>query len=161
VKYDRIYPCDFVNGPGCRVVLFVTGCLHKCEGCYNKSTWNPRNGTEFTGETIGEIRELLEPDYIQGITITGGDPLYPDNRETIEALLKCLHTSHPHKDVWMWTGYKFEDIKDLELLNYVDVIIDGKYEQSLPTKRLWRGSDNQRLWINSGTWNEEHNEHPE
>lgn len=146
MRYDRIYPCDFVNGPGCRVVLFVTGCLHKCEGCYNKSTWNPRNGTEFTSETIEEIRELLSKDYIQGITLTGGDPLYPDNRKTIEALLKCLHNSHPHKDVWMWTGYKFEDVKDLELLNYVDVIIDGKYNKDLPTKKLWRGSDNQRLW---------------
>ncbi|QYN80513.1 ribonucleotide reductase of class III [Kosakonia phage Kc304] len=156
MNYDRIYPCDFVNGPGCRVVLFVTGCSHKCEGCYNKSTWNPRNGTEFTGETIEEIIELLSKDYIQGITLTGGDPLYPDNRGTIESLLKCLHTSHPHKDVWMWTGYKFEDIKHLELLQNVDVIIDGKYEQLLSTQKAWRGSDNQRLWVNhKGNWTEE------
>ncbi|BBC78120.1 anaerobic ribonucleotide reductase small subunit [Escherichia phage EcS1] len=156
MNYDRIYPYDFVNGPGCRVVLFVTGCSHKCEGCYNKSTWNPRNGKKFTGETIDEIRELLEPEYIQGLTITGGDPLYPDNRETIDALLKCLYNSHPHKDIWIWTGYKFEEIKHLELLQNVDVIIDGKYEQSLPTLKPWRGSDNQTMWRNhDNKWSEE------
>lgn len=158
MKYDRIYPCDFVNGPGCRVVLFVTGCLHKCEGCYNKSTWNPRNGTEFTGSTIEQIQELLSKDYIQGITLTGGDPLYPDNRDAIANLLKRIKYSHPHKDVWMWTGYKFEDINHLDLLKHIDVIIDGKYDNTKPTKKLWRGSDNQRLWLkHNEVW---HNEFP-
>lgn len=146
MRYDRIYPCDFVNGPGCRVVLFVTGCLHKCEGCYNKSTWNPSNGQVFNANTVKEIANYISKPYIQGLTLTGGDPLYRSNREDIEALVKWVKSRFPEKDIWMWTGYKFEDIKDLELLNYVDVIIDGKYEKDLPTKKLWRGSDNQRLW---------------
>lgn len=153
MNYDRIYPCCFVNGPGCRVVLFVTGCLHKCSECYNKSTWNPRNGTLFTDETLEKILSYLDNDYIQGLTLTGGDPLYPDNRETICSIAATVKNLYPHKDIWLWTGYKFEDIKNLELLNYVDVIIDGKYEKSLPTTKLWRGSDNQRLWSNeSGEW---------
>ncbi|AFU64015.1 anaerobic ribonucleotide reductase small subunit [Salmonella phage STML-198] len=146
MKYDRIYPCDFVNGPGCRVVLFVTGCIHKCQGCYNKSTWNPCNGETFNSNTVKEIAEHLSKPYIQGLTLTGGDPLYRGNREDIEALVKWVKARFPKKDIWMWTGYKFEDIKHLELLKYIDVIIDGKYEQDNPTDKPWRGSDNQRLW---------------
>ncbi|UJJ22055.1 anaerobic ribonucleoside-triphosphate reductase activating protein [Erwinia phage Virsaitis27] len=156
MNYDRIYPCDFVNGPGCRVVLFVTGCSHKCEGCYNKSTWNPRNGSLFNANTVKELAEYLSKPYIQGITLTGGDPLYRENREDIEALVNWIKARFPNKDIWLWTGYKFEDIKHLELLQNVDVIIDGKYEQSLPTQKVWRGSDNQRLWVNhKGNWTEE------
>lgn len=153
MNYDRIYPCDFVNGPGCRTVLFVTGCLHKCEGCYNKSTWNARNGIQFTGETLELLIECLNNDYIEGLTITGGDPLYPDNRDVIHSVVQTIKNLYPNKSIWLWTGYKFEDIKQLEMLKYVDVIIDGKYEKNLPTKKLWRGSDNQRLWSNTdGVW---------
>ncbi|UGO53222.1 putative anaerobic ribonucleoside-triphosphate [Klebsiella phage vB_KaeM_Nispero] len=153
MNFDRIYPSDFVNGPGCRVVLFVTGCLHKCEGCYNKSTWNARNGQLFTMNTVKELASHLSKSYIQGLTLTGGDPLYPHNREEISNLVSWVKARFPEKDIWMWTGYKFEDIKDLDLLQHIDVIIDGKYEQSLPTTKNWRGSDNQRLWVRNGsTW---------
>src|SRR5699024_4609955 len=120
MNYDRIYPCCFVNGPGCRVVLFVTGCLHKCEGCYNRSTLNARNGQLFTMNTVKELASHLSKSYIQGLTLTGGDPLYPQNREEISNLVSWVKARFPEKDIWLWTGYKFEDIKQLEMLKYVD-----------------------------------------
>ncbi|MFP9202459.1 anaerobic ribonucleoside-triphosphate reductase activating protein, partial [Enterococcus faecalis] len=103
--------------------------------------------------TVKELASHLSKSYIQGLTLTGGDPLYPQNREEISNLVSWVKARFPEKDIWLWTGYKFEDIKQLEMLKYVDVIIDGKYEKNLPTKKLWRGSDNQRLWSNTdGVW---------
>ena len=125
MNYDRIYQCDFVNGLGARVVLFVTGCLHKCPGCYNKSTWNPVDGSEFTEQTIEKIFSYLDSSYIQGLTLSGGDPMYPSNRPIITDLAKRVKERFPKKDIWLWTGYKFEELS-ADILDFVDVIIDGK-----------------------------------
>ncbi|QFR55856.1 anaerobic nucleotide reductase subunit [Yersinia phage JC221] len=149
MKYDRIYDMDVVNGKGFRVVLFVTGCNHKCVGCYNKSTWNPCNGVDFTQETEKYLFELLNNPLIDGLTLTGGDPFYRDNYHIILNLLKRFSERFPDKNVWLWTGYTLEQLQAdparSVLLPYIDVLIDGKYEQSLPTKKPFRGSDNQRL----------------
>lgn len=148
MNYDRIYQCDFVNGLGARVVLFVTGCLHKCPGCYNKSTWNPVDGSEFTEQTIEKIFSYLDSSYIQGLTLSGGDPMYPSNRPIITDLAKRVKERFPKKDIWLWTGYKFEELS-ADILDFVDVVIDGKYEEKNKTEKPWRGSANQRLWMKS------------
>ncbi len=149
MNFDRIYNMDVVNGKGIRVVLFVTGCNHKCEGCYNKSTWNPSNGTPYTEETENELIKLLSNPHVDGLTLTGGDPLYRDNYPTILKLLERVSKELPKKNVWLWTGYTLEalqaDPERSKLLPYIDVLIDGKYEKDLPTKKPFRGSDNQRM----------------
>ena len=149
MNYIRIYNMDVVNGKGIRVVLFVTGCNHKCEGCYNKTTWNPCNGTPYTEETENHLISLLSNPHVDGLTLTGGDPLYRDNYPTILKLLERVSEELPKKNVWLWTGYTLEalqaDPERSKLLPYIDVPIDGKYEKDLPTKKPFRGSDNQRM----------------
>lgn len=144
MKYLDILDCDTANGSGVRITLFVSGCSHKCKGCHNPESWNPNNGKEFTDETKQKLFKLLERDYIDGITFSGGDPLYPSNRETVVKLIKEIKEKFPNKTIWLYTGYQYEDVKDL--LNYVDIVVDGKFilEQrdiTLP----FRGSPNQRI----------------
>lgn len=149
MKYDRIYNLDVVNGKGFRVVLFVTGCNHKCDGCYNKDTWNPCNGEEYTEETENHILELLKNPLVDGLTLTGGDPFYRSNYLVLLKLLKRVSVAFPDKNVWVWTGYTLEQLQAdtgrSELLPFIDVLIDGRYEKDLPTRKPFRGSDNQRL----------------
>lgn len=149
MKFDRIYNLDVVNGKGFRVVLFVTGCNHKCDGCYNKSTWNPCNGEEYTEETELYLLSLLSNPVVDGLTLTGGDPFYRSNYPTLLKLLVRLHETMPDKNVWLWTGYTLEQIQSdperSKLLPYIDVMIDGKYEKDQPTRKPFRGSDNQKM----------------
>lgn len=147
MNYAKIVPCDIANGPSVRVTLFVQGCNHHCPGCQNPTTWDPNGGQPFTDETLDKIVDLLRPDYIQGLTLTGGDPLYPENREMIcKILIRVRHEFEGSKDIWMWTGYEWDQIKDWDHLHYIDVLVDGPYVEaerdiSLP----WAGSRNQRV----------------
>ncbi|QEL55206.1 anaerobic ribonucleoside-triphosphate reductase activating protein [Chromobacterium paludis] len=143
MNYDRYYTCDLVNGEGVRVTLFVAGCPHACSGCHNPSTWDRKAGRPFTEE----IREQLLAHCAthDGLSLSGGDPLHPANRGEVLELCRRFKARYPGKDIWLWTGYRHEDVADLELLHYVDVLIDGPYRQDLPTVKPWRGSDNQRL----------------
>lgn len=143
MNYERYYSCDVLNGEGLRVTLFVMGCAHACPGCYNPSTWNRLDGLPFTDQVRDEILDLCE--YHDGLSLTGGDPLLPANREAIADLCRRFKLRYPDKDIWLWTGYRHEDIADLPLLQDVDVLIDGRYEQDQPNTLPWRGSDNQRL----------------
>ncbi|MDO6388062.1 anaerobic ribonucleoside-triphosphate reductase activating protein [Uliginosibacterium sp. 31-12] len=143
MNYERYYACDVVNGEGLRLTLFVTGCAHACPGCYNRSTWNRLAGQPFTAEVRERILELCA-DH-DGLSLSGGDPLLPANREAIAALCRAFKQRYPHKDIWLWTGYLYEDIQHLALLQDVDVLIDGPYLQDQPTTLPWRGSANQRL----------------
>lgn len=143
MNYDRYYTCDVVNGEGLRVTLFVTGCQHACPGCYNSSTWNRMHGKPFTAEVRDRLLDLC--DGHDGLSLSGGDPLLPANRDAIAALCRAFKLRYPDKDIWMWTGYVYEDIRHLELLRDVDVLIDGPYLKDLPHTLPWRGSDNQRL----------------
>lgn len=143
MNYDRYYTCDLVNGEGIRVTLFVTGCLHACEGCYNRSTWDRKAGKAFTAEVQEQL--LTACASHDGLSLSGGDPLHPHNRPAILALCREFKQRYPDKDIWLWTGYRHEDIADLEILGLVDVLIDGKYEKDQPTSLPWRGSANQRL----------------
>lgn len=146
MKYLKIDKEDVANGNGIRVVLWVSGCNHKCKGCHNMESWNPDNGVDFSmKDTMQEILDALLPDHIKGLTITGGDPLFPDNRDTVISIIKVVKAVYPQKDIWIWTGYKFEEVYDL-VKEYVDILIDGKFiieERDVTLK--WRGSPNQRI----------------
>lgn len=143
MNYDRYYTCDVVNGEGLRVTLFVTGCAHACPGCHNRSLWDRCSGKPFTAA----VREHLLQDCADhdGLSLSGGDPLLPANREAITELCRLFKQRYPDKDIWLWTGYLHEEIQDLPVLRDVDVLIDGRYLQERPTTQAWRGSDNQRL----------------
>lgn len=144
MNYDRYYTCDLVNGEGIRLTLFVTGCQHACQGCYNQSTWDRKAGKPFTPEVQQQILDACARH--DGLSLSGGDPLHPQNRAAILQLCQAFKARYPQKNIWLWTGYLFEEISELELVRYLDVVIDGKYQQDLPTVKPWRGSDNQRMF---------------
>ncbi|WP_348945960.1 anaerobic ribonucleoside-triphosphate reductase activating protein [Chitinibacter sp. FCG-7] len=147
MNYDRYYTHDLVNGPGIRVTLFVTGCTHACPGCYNQSTWDRKSGLPFTAQVQQELLAACEGH--DGLSLSGGDPLHTANREAILELCKAFKTRYPDKNIWVWTGYLYEEVRELPVFDYVDVVIDGKYEKENPSTLPWRGSGNQRL-INTG-----------
>jgi anaerobic ribonucleoside-triphosphate reductase activating protein len=144
MNYSALYKEDYANGEGVRVTLFVSGCVHGCKGCHNVNAQNPKYGMEFTDETLGEILEAME--RAQGFTVSGGDPLHPRNRTRVRHICDVVKRHYPDKDIWMWTGYKYEDLDEYQrsVLRSVDVLIDGKYEMNRPPAP-WRGSDNQRI----------------
>lgn len=146
MNYHNITKDDMLNGEGLRVVLWVAGCEHNCPECQNPFTHDPNGGLPFTEETKKELFEDLDKDYIEGITFSGGDPLYKDNRETVLNLMKEIREKFPKKDIWCYTGYKWEDVKDLEIMNYIDVLVEGKFIVKLKDNKLhWKGSSNQRV----------------
>lgn len=146
MNYANIKPFSIENGPGVRVSLFVSGCRRACKGCFNKEAWSFDYGQEFTWETLHEIEELLNNPHISGLSILGGDPFEPENQEWIETL--CAYVKHniPGKDVWVWTGYDFETIMELPVMKYIDVLVDGRFEEDKKDISLfYRGSWNQRV----------------
>lgn len=146
MKYHNITKDDMLNGDGLRVVLWVSGCEHGCKECHNQITWNPNDGLDFDDNAKQEIFDLLDKDYISGITFSGGDPLFLGNRETIGEFIKEIKEKYPHKTIWLYTGYTFEQIKDLDLINDIDVLVDGKFMIQLFDPQLhWKGSANQRV----------------
>lgn len=146
MNYTLIRDCDVANGEGIRISLFVSGCPHKCKGCFNQEAWDFNCGQEFTIETEDKIIKMLEPSYIKGFSLLGGEPMAPNNRERLLPFLKRLKDVYPNKDIWCWSGYDFEELMDLEILNYIDVIITGKFilEQRDVTLKFM-GSRNQEL----------------
>lgn len=146
MRYHNITKDDMLNGEGIRVVLWVAGCEHACEGCHNPITWDEHGGLEFDEEAKQEIFAELENDYVSGITLSGGDPLFISNREAITELCKEIREKFPTKTIWLYTGYRFEEIKNLPVVKLVDVIVDGRFVNSLKDAKLpWRGSENQRV----------------
>ena len=146
MRYHDITKDDMKNGDGLRVVLWLSGCRHHCPSCQNPITWNPEDGLVFDEAAKKEIEEQLEKDYISGITFSGGDPLYPENLLEVTAYIKELKNRFPKKTIWLYTGEVWEDIRNLEAINYIDILIDGRYEQDKKDNLLhWRGSSNQRV----------------
>ena len=146
MKYHNITKEDMLNGDGLRVVLWVSGCEHACEGCQNPITWDPEDGLIFDKAAENELYEELEKDYISGITFTGGDPLYPSNREGITELTKKVKERFPQKSVWLYTGYLWEEVCDLPVIKNIDVIVDGRFIlEQLDNTLYWKGSKNQRV----------------
>lgn len=154
MRYNKIRKMDISNGEGVRVSLFVQGCAFHCKGCFNPETWNFEEGKEFTTETYNTLLDLCGKEYIQGLSILGGEPMHPMNRETVVDIMRAFKIKYPHKDIWMWTGYTLEqlleenddDIKSMLL--YLDYLIDGHFVEEKKNLSLkWAGSENQR-WIN-------------
>lgn len=146
MRYHNITHDDMLNGDGLRVVLWVAGCSHRCKDCQNPITWDPNGGIEFGQKEIEEIFNYMSKDYTAGITYSGGDPLYIDNREDITNLAKVLRDRFPDKTQWLYTGYWYDDVKDLEIMKYLDVIVDGRFINTLKDNTLhWKGSSNQRV----------------
>ena len=146
MHYHNITKDDMLNGDGLRVVLWVAGCAHACPGCHNPETWEADSGIPFDQAAKDELFAELEKDYISGVTFSGGDPLFPGNRETVGALCREIRQRFPDKTIWIYTGYRWEQISELAILDTVDVLVDGRFEQALADMALhWRGSANQRL----------------
>ena len=135
-----------LNGDGLRVVLWVAGCSHCCKDCQNPMTWDPDGGLLFDEAAKKEIFEQLEYSYISGITFSGGDPLHAANRLDVRALMEEIKEKYPDKTIWLYTGYKWDEIWHYPMMKYVDVVVDGEFiAECKDTKLLWKGSSNQRV----------------
>lgn len=146
MRYHNITTDDMLNGDGLRTVLWVAGCNHHCEGCHNPITWDIEGGLPFDKAAEDELFEKLQPDYISGITFSGGDPLHPQNRGEVTRLCKKFREMFPKKNIWLYTGYTFSEIVELEAVQFIDVIVDGKFVKELADPKLhWKGSSNQRV----------------
>ncbi|MDA0148397.1 anaerobic ribonucleoside-triphosphate reductase-activating protein [Vibrio sp. LaRot3] len=151
MNYLQYYPVDVVNGPGTRVTLFVSGCVHACRGCYNKKTWKLDAGHLFTEQMEDQLIADLNDDRIKkkGLSLSGGDPLHPANLEGILRIVKRVKAECEGKDIWMWTGYTLAELtpEQREIVDYIDVLVDGKFEQDKKDLNLeWRGSSNQVIY---------------
>lgn len=146
MRYAKISRYDTANGVGIRTVLWVQGCTHKCKGCHNPSTWDSSKGKELSIRDVKRIIDSLEPDYISGITYSGGDPLMECNREKITEIAKLIRRKYPNKSQWLYTGYSWEEICKLEIMKYIDVVVDGEFHEDEKDLSLaYRGSRNQRV----------------
>lgn len=149
MNYATLKKFDIANGPGVRVSLFVSGCRHHCKNCFNREAWDFNYGTPFTEDTEKEILKELEKDHIKGLSLLGGEPFEPENRNVLTELLKKVKQRNPQKSVWCYTGFEFEKLTDptaVELLYLIDVLVDGKFIEELKSPNLiFRGSSNQRI----------------
>lgn len=146
MNYGKINYTDIANGPGVRVSLFVSGCRNKCKGCFNQESWDFNYGKKFTISTLTDLLLALDKPYISGLTILGGDPLEPENLPTVTSICRTIKTINDSKNIWIYTGYLYEDFQNLELFDYVDVVVDGKFIESEKDISLqFRGSKNQKI----------------
>lgn len=147
MRYNLIRKMDISDGPGVRVSIFMQGCAFHCKNCFNTETWDFNGGKEFTEDTVKEVLDLCGQSHIKGLSILGGEPLHPNNIEGTTMLAKAFKEKYPNKNLWVWSGFKFdEDLQGKEVLNYIDVLVDGQYKDELHDFTLkWRGSSNQRV----------------
>ena len=146
MNYGKIKPVDVANGQGIRVSLFVSGCPHQCEGCFNPELWDYDAGQWFNADTINEILDLCAPDYISGLSLLGGEPLAPGNYSHVRKLCVAFKSRFPDKTIWCYTGYVWRKIKHRSILRFIDIIVDGKFVEERKDPRLrFRGSSNQRI----------------
>lgn len=147
MRYNKIRKMDISNGPGVRVSIFMQGCCFHCKNCFNPETHDFKGGKEFNEKTIETVLNLCNQDYIIGLSILGGEPLHPKNIEASTLLAKEFKKKYPNKSIWIWSGFLFDqDLKDKEILNYIDVLVDGQFKEELHNPLLkWCGSSNQRV----------------
>lgn len=152
MNYVTIYKADMINGFGVRVSLFVSGCSHKCPGCFNSKAWNEDFGKSYTKEVEDAIMEYLKAPYVRGLTFLGGEPMDPAHQEYIWSLVHRIRSEQPTKDIWLYSGYTLEQLRAMQtpyvknILANVDVLVDGRFVQSLRDPDLpFRGSSNQRI----------------
>lgn len=156
MKYAQLKKRDVANGPGVRVSLFVSGCTHHCKGCFNPETWDFDYGNIFDEKIQDEIISLMEPSYIRGLTVLGGEPMEKPNQKALLPFIEKVREKYPEKDIWFYTGYTFETDfsgngravcgKTDKLLSLIDVLVDGEFIEEKKNLRLhFRGSENQRI----------------
>ena len=146
MNYHKIEKTSIANGIGIRVVLWISGCSLHCKGCHNPETWNLNSGKLFDEEAKKELFEALDKPYIKGITFSGGHPLENENITEVYCLCKEIKEKFPTKDIWLYSGYQFEDINSYLIMKYIDVLVDGKYiDEQRDITLKWRGSRNQRV----------------
>lgn len=156
MHYSTIKDCDIANGIGVRITLFVSGCTNHCKNCFQPQTWDFDFGEPFTEETEEKLLQMLKPDYINGLTLLGGEPMEPQNQRALVPFLKRVREAYPNKNVWCFTGFTYEVLKTDgshprcevtdEMLSLIDVLVDGRYVDELKDLTLqFRGSSNQRL----------------
>ena len=153
--YATIKPRDIANGPGVRVSLFVSGCTHHCPGCFNAEAWDFDYGKPFDEAVMDELLTLLEPDYVKGLSLLGGEPFEPQNQVALIEFLRKVREKYPTKTVWCYSGYTLEQLRGEsrarceytdEMLSMIDVLVDGRFVMEKKNIRLrFRGSENQRL----------------
>ena len=146
MRYHNITKDDMLNGDGLRAVLWVAGCTHKCKGCHNPVTWDIEGGIPFDDAAKEELFEAIKPDYISGVTFSGGDPLHPANHVEVAVLAKEIKETFPNKTIWLYTGSLWEVFQQYEIIHYLDVCVDGEFQVDKKEVRLkWKGSSNQRV----------------
>ena len=146
MRYHNITKEDMLNGEGLRSVLWLAGCTHHCKNCQNPITWDVGGGIPFDDAAEKELFDALNRSHVSGITFSGGDPLHPFNREEVFRLIKKIRTELPQKTIWLYTGFLWEEIKDIPEIADIDVICEGKFVKELLDNRIhWVGSSNQRV----------------
>ena len=147
MRYHKIRKMDISNGPGVRISIFMQGCTFNCKNCFNKETHDFNGGKEFNDDTVQRVLELCDNENIEGLSILGGEPMHPNNIEGTTKLAKAFKEKFPEKNVWAWSGFLFDkDLKDKEVVKYLDVLVDGQYDDNLRNPKLkWKGSENQRV----------------
>lgn len=155
MNYAVIKPRDIANGLGVRVSLFVSGCTHRCKGCFNSEAWDFSYGRPFDENTENEIIELMKPSYVRGLSLLGGEPMEPVNQRALEPFLRKVKNIYPDKDIWCYSGYTLEndilkgrahcEVTD-SILSMIDILVDGEFVEEKKNIRLkFRGSENQRV----------------
>ena len=147
MRYNKIRKMDISDGPGVRVSIFMQGCSFNCKNCFNQETHDFNGGKEFTDATIQRVLELCDNENIEGLSILGGEPMHPSNIEGTTKLAKAFKEKFPNKNVWAWSGFSYDkDLRDKEVVKYLDVLVDGQYKDELSNPTLkWKGSENQRV----------------
>ena len=153
--YSGIKAASSENGVGLRTSFFVSGCRHHCPGCFNSATWSFNNGKEYTKEVEKKVLKSLEPRYVSGLTVLGGEPLEIENQPVVLELIRKVKERFPEKTVWIYTGFTWEELFEgsratsqyiLPILEMVEVLIDGRFEIKKKVLSLkFRGSSNQRV----------------
>ena len=146
MNYLKIESTSLSNGLGWRVVLWCAGCYRHCPGCHNPESWDENGGKPFTQNEMDLLLELLKPQFVKGLTLSGGDPLFINNRQMVAEICRTVKERLPEKDIWIYTGFNYEEVKDLEVMKYADVMVDGSFMQELRDVSLaFKGSSNQRI----------------
>lgn len=146
MRYNKIRKMDIADGPGIRVSIFLQGCTFKCKNCFNPETHDFKGGFEFNDDVIYEVLDLCDKEFINGLSILGGEPMHPLNIKGTIKLAKAFKERFPDKTIWSWSGFLIDNIVDKEVLNYIDVLVDGQFvDEKRNPKLKWRGSENQRV----------------
>lgn len=146
MNYKEILDFDYNNGDGIRVSLWTTGCPHRCKGCHNEELWDKTVGKPFTRTTLDNLIELLGKDMMKDFSILGGEPLADYNVGVVTTICKEVRRVYPNINIWLWTGFDYQDVQHYEVMKYINTLVDGKFEEGkADSALLWRGSSNQRI----------------